>query len=113
MKPFTKLRTGNDVQIVLGDGWKRFAFTGDALDYLGTIRRGMEIGALAKDAEGNYWQVNGDIRQVLNASRVAAHLRRARAQREPRVAGRQPIDVARAAVVVVIKPRRRVLMPQA
>jgi len=110
MKPFTKLRTGNDVQIVLGDGWTRFAFTADA-DYLGTIRRGMEIGALAKDAEGNYWQVNGDIRQVLNASRVAAHLRKADVRPEPFARTYPSTEAERPVVSVVVKRRRRIPMP--
>ncbi len=112
MKPFTKRRTSNDIQIVLGDGWKRFAFAPEGLDYLGTIQRGMEIGALAKDVAGDYWQVNGDVRQALNASRVAAHLRKALAQRGPHAAGRSATGVARAAVVVLIKPRRRVPIAQ-
>ena len=76
MKPSTKTTpSGGDIQITLGDGWQRFAFTTRGLAFLGTIRRGMEIGALARDEAGGYLQVNGDIHQVLNKSRVAAHLR--------------------------------------
>lgn len=112
MKPTGTTRSGKDVQIVLGEGWRQFAFTRDGLDYLGTIRRGMEIGALARDADGGYWQVNGDIRQLLNTSRVAAHLRDATVRRKPLMLPRQPTQTERAAVSVVIKPRRRVLVPR-
>lgn len=61
---------GKHTQIILGDGWQRFAFATRGMTFLGTIRRGMEIGALAKDDTGGYLQVNGDIHQVLNRSRV-------------------------------------------
>jgi hypothetical protein len=71
----------------------------------------MEIGALARDRAGDYWQVNGDIRQVLNKSRVTTQLRKAMVRSEPvGVVTRQPTDVDRARVAVIIKPRRRVVM---
>ena len=111
MNQFAKATgTGKDEQVVLGDGWKQFAFTRDDFAYLGTIRRGMEVGALAKDPAGSYWQVNGDIRQELNKSRVAALLRNAIDLRHP-VAGVGPPRAERAAVTVVVKPRRRVVVP--
>ncbi|MDE2402234.1 MAG: hypothetical protein KGL90_11275 [Burkholderiales bacterium] len=107
-----KKRASNDTQITLGDGWRQFAaMARPDLEYLGVIRRGMQIGALAKDEAGAYWQVNGDMRQALNLSRVEAKLRGAIVRR-PRVeVVRQPSPDERAAVVVVVKPKRRVLMP--
>ena len=111
MNQFAKATgTSKDDRIVLGDRWKQFAFTTDALDYLGTIRRGMEIGALAKDPAGGYWQVNGDIRQELNKSRVAALLRTAIDRRHPVAVTGQP-RAERAAVTVVVKPSRCVVVP--
>lgn len=105
--------TGNrqDVQVVLGDGWKQFAFTNAAFEYLGTIRRGMEIGALACDEAGVYWQINGDIQKVLNKSRVTALLRALGVRRDSAETPAQPKAVDRPPVVVVIKPRRRVIAP--
>ena len=83
-------------------------FTTDEL--LGVIRRGIEIGALAKDSKGGYWQVNGDMRQVLNASKVQALLRSAKPDTRPAPVVRPPTAEQRAAGVVVVKPKRRVIV---
>ncbi len=105
-------RSGGDIQIILGAGWQRFAFATRGLAFLGTIRRGLEIGALARDYAGGDLQVNGDIHQVLNKSRVAAHLRKAVGRPGSMGVTFQPPEPARAAVPVVIKRRRRILAPQ-
>jgi hypothetical protein len=106
-----KKRAANDTQITLGDGWHQFAQPRDDLTFMGTIRRGMEIGALAKDHAGAYLLVNGDIRQTLNTSRVEAKLRSA-VVKHPRVqVVHGPTEAERAAVVVVVKQRRRIVMP--
>ncbi|MES2091274.1 MAG: hypothetical protein V4532_15035, partial [Pseudomonadota bacterium] len=89
----------------------QFGFEREDLEFLGVIRRGMEIGALAKDEAGAYWQVNGDMRQVLNKSRVEAYMRTATVRPAKVVLARQPSEAERAAVVVVVKPRRRVIVP--
>jgi len=104
-------RSGNDTQITLGEGWRQFAMPREDLTYMGTFRRGMEIGALAKDADGGYLLVNGDVRQTLNSSRVEAKLRSAvvKPPRTPIIQG--PSAAERAAVVVVVKPRRRIVVP--
>jgi len=112
-KPTTHARAGHDARIILGDGWRQFAFKADGLEYLGTIQRGMEIGALAQDEAGSYWQVNGDIQQALNKSRVAMLLRNAAVRRQALVPAHQPAQAERAAVSVTIKRRRRVLLPAA
>ncbi|RZI80712.1 MAG: hypothetical protein EOP38_21610 [Rubrivivax sp.] len=109
--PFPKKHKGNDTQITLGEGWRQFAFPQEDVELLGVIRRGMEIGALAKDPSGAYFQLNGDMRQTLNKSRVQSLLRSAKVL-QPRVpVVRQPSPEERAAVVVVVKPRRRVVVP--
>jgi hypothetical protein len=107
-----KKRPGNDTQIILGEGWRQFAMPREDLTYMGTFRRGMEIGALAKNEEGAYLLVNGDVRQTLNSSRVESKLRSA-VVKLPRVAPivQGPTAAERAAVVVVVKPRRRVVVP--
>jgi hypothetical protein len=102
---------GNDAQIITGDVWRQFAFPQDDIEFLGVIRRGIEIGALAQDRNGAYLQVNGDMRQVLNKSRITALLRSARASKTPVQLVRQPTEAERSAVKVVIKPRRRVVLP--
>lgn len=115
MKQFHRARTaGNDVQIILGGGWQRFAFPTPGLTYLGTIRRGMEIGALASDGAGNYLQVNGDMHQALNKSRIAAHLRKAGVRPERAMVVCQPTtETAPPAVTVIVRRRRRIRTPPA
>lgn len=110
MAPFQKKRKGSDALISLGDGWRQFAFLRADLEFLGVIRRGIEIGALAKDPDGNYLQVNGDMRQSLNKSRIEALLRTARVDARPAPVVRQPSAQERASVVVTVKPKRRVLV---
>jgi hypothetical protein len=110
MVPFQKKRKGSDSLITLGDGWKQFAFLRTDLEFLGVIRRGIEIGALAKDPDGNYLQVNGDMRQMLNKSRIESLLRSAKVDSRPAPVVRQPSAEERANVVVTIKPKRRVLV---
>lgn len=104
-----KARKTNSDQITLGKGWRQFAFERPDLEYLGVIRRGIEIGALAKDRAGAFLQVNGDMCQALNTSRMQALLRSARSVVRPAPVARQPTSEQRAAVVVTVKPRRRVV----
>lgn len=103
-------KQSSKAQITLGEGWRQFAFDRPDLEYLGVIRRGIEVGALAKDADGQFLQVNGDMRQVLNASRIQALLRSARPATKPVPVTRQPTAEQRASVVVTIKPKRRVIV---
>lgn len=74
------------------------------------IRRGIEIGALAKEQNGAFLQVNGDMRQSLNTSRIQALLRSARPALRSAPVVRQPTSEQRAAIVVTVKPKRRVIV---
>jgi len=105
-----RARKTNSDQITLGEGWRQFAFERPDLEYLGVIRRGIEIGALARDKDGAFLQVNGDMRQTLNTSRIQALLRSARSVVRPAPVARQPTTEQRAAVVVTVKPKRRVIV---
>lgn len=104
-----KARKGHEAQITLGEGWRQFAFDRADLEYLGVIRRGIEIGALAKEKDGAFLQVNGDMRQTLNTSRIQALMRSARPDTKPAPIARQPSAEQRAAVVVTVKPKRRII----
>ena len=95
-----KARKTNNDQITLGEGWRKFAFERPDLEYLSVIRRGIEIGALAKDKDSAFLQVNGDMRQPLNTSRIQALLRPARSVVRPARVASQPTQEQRAAVVV-------------
>jgi hypothetical protein len=76
-------RGSRDAWIVcLGeDEWRRFTAGGDPADglrMLGSVRRGAQIGALARDANGRYVQINGDYRTELNQAQIAAALQHPR-----------------------------------
>lgn len=106
----SRKRKSDDAQITVGEGWRQFAFDRDDVSYLGVIRRGMEIGALAQDQAGTYVQVNGDMRRSLNKSRVESLLKSARVVTPRAPIATQPSAEQRAAVVVVVKPRRKVIV---
>lgn len=104
-----KARKANAAQITLGEGWRQFAFDRPDLEYVGVIRRGIEIGALARNKEGTFLQVNGDMHQALNTSRIQALLRTARTVVKPAPVTRQPTAEQRAAVAITVKPKRRIV----
>lgn len=105
-----KSRKTSTTHIRVGDGWRQFAFAQTDLDFIGVIRRGMEIGALAQDKSGAFWLVNGDMRQMLNASRMKALLRQTIHDVKPAPIARQPSQAQRAAVSITVKPKRRILV---
>ncbi|MCW7539528.1 hypothetical protein OOT46_16925 [Aquabacterium sp. A7-Y] len=88
--------------------WRRFTHPrpeGDTLELLGSIERGAQIGALAVNGEGHYFQLNGDHSTVLSTSQVRAAVRRAEAA--PQVAPpRQRLSVPAQPPVVIVKRRR-------
>ena len=90
-------------RITVGPRWAAFAQARDGMRMLGTVQRGMQIGALALLADGTYAQVNGDVVEPLNASRVL-HALRGKHGPAPREA--QPAPAS--APVVVVKKRRRI-----
>jgi hypothetical protein len=100
--------------IRLGDNGLRFAQPRSGMMVLGTIQRGMQIGALAQLDDGTYVQVNGDVIQSLNASKVKKELRGASGT--PARMGAMPVtsrSVSAASVTVVVKKKRRVVIPSA
>ena len=98
------------IRIRLGSYWSAFAYARDDMELLGTVQRGMQIGALAKMPDGSYAQVNGDVIQPLNRSRVEATLRTTPAAREDYSHLSQPPSGP--APVVTVKKRRRIVLPQ-
>ncbi|HEY0855881.1 MAG TPA: hypothetical protein VGE16_02420 [Albitalea sp.] len=77
---------------------------GNALCLLGSVQRGAQIGALAVDQEGDYFQVNGEYVSPLNkrliGKAVSAAKARAPAQRIP------PPQRSAPAPVVTVRRRR-------
>lgn len=72
---------------------------------IGDVRHGMAFGCLAIASDGKYVQVNGDIVQPLNDYKVKLALRKAeRLQRA---------EQAKAEPVVIVRKRRRIVMPTA
>ena len=77
---------------------------------LGVVQRGMQIGALARLADGSYAQVNGDVVELLNRSRVEFALLGAKGAALPDAPA---ANAARPSpsTVVVVKKRRRFALP--
>lgn len=61
----------------IGNTWRFFSQALPDHEMLGTIQRGLEIGALAKVAGGKYVQLNGSVVQKLNTGLVEAAIVRA------------------------------------
>jgi len=79
---------------------------------LGTVQRGLQIGALVQLADRSYAQLNGDVLEHLNSSQVehalrsalgSAHHRGARAAQQP--------AAPRAPPQVIVKKRRVIVPP--
>ncbi len=76
----------------------------DPLRLLGSVRRGMQIGALAKSADGEYFQVVGDFVTPLNKSKIEAAV--AKAANSEAFASPQAMAKPAPPPIVVIKRRR-------
>lgn len=98
--------------IRLGPQWAQFTYEREEFELLGTIQCEAQIGALARQADGTFVQLNGDWTVPLSAARVRAALRQAesRPSAGPRH-GARPAKPASAAPVVVVRKRRRVPQP--
>jgi hypothetical protein len=92
-------------RIAIGPRWSFFTYPREDLQLLGTIQRGMQIGALARMPDGSYAQVNGDIVEPLNTSRVLFAMRATHGKAPPAAA--KPASTA----IVTVKKRRRVVLP--
>lgn len=98
-------------RIAIGPRWTSFAYEREGMQMLGTVQRGMQIGALARLADGSYAQVNGDVVEPLNKSRVEFALRTTATGAQP---GAPIANASRPSpsTVVVIKKRRRIVLPR-
>ncbi len=85
------------------------------IQYLGSVQRGIEIGALAINAEGTYLQINGDYTKALNKSQVVSAIAKAERRLERRAMSAMsnviafepaPKPTPPAPVVVIVKKRR-------
>jgi hypothetical protein len=65
----------SELLIHLGPGWMAFAPQLADVLLLGVVQRGLQIGALAQRGDGSFVQINGDVVQSLNRSRVEHVLR--------------------------------------
>lgn len=99
-----------------GNDWTRFTYPRREMQMIGSIRMGMEIGALARLPCGDYLKLNGDVVELLNPARVQAALRRAQCAAQSRnLADGHPAAHAHSYArppapppVVIIKKRRHV-----
>src|SRR5215207_9834633 len=60
----------NQWRISIGPRWTSFTYEREGMEMLGTIQRGMQIGALVRLPDGSYAQVNGDVVEPLGKNRV-------------------------------------------
>jgi hypothetical protein len=108
------MRSSKTWRIELGEQrWAKFTYPrspGAGLRLLGSITRGLQIGALAQTPDGRYVQVNGDHLTALSDAQVRRALRLVQAT-EPQTAKR--LDRPERAVVVTIKRRRAIARPDA
>ncbi|AKJ31675.1 hypothetical protein [Caldimonas brevitalea] len=108
----TMARSSQQWRVRLGDVyWRRFTHPraeDDPLRLLGSIERGAQIGALAVDPEGLYFQVNGDHLAALSTSQVRAAVRRAQGGGSNDPEPRPKANPQQSAPVVIVK-RKRVL----
>ncbi len=102
-------KSQKNLRISVGPRWSSFTYERDGMEMLGTVQRGMQIGALVRLADGSYAQVNGDVIEVLNKSKVEFVLGPT-ARRELNPTYSIPTQ-APSTAVVVIKKRRRIVPP--
>jgi hypothetical protein len=91
--------------------WPRYtrgSRIGESLQLLGSVQRGAQVGALAMDGNGDYFQVNGEYVAPLNKRLIAKAVSSANAQ-APRPHER-PRPQATATPVVTVR-RKRIPMP--
>ena len=109
-------------RVVLGRlAWSRYTYErpqGDALKLLGSVSKGMQVGALAMTAENQYVQVVRDHITPLKTREIAkavANAPKEPAAYDPKFSGESPTRlVARKdtpAPVVIVKKRRVAVMP--
>ena len=109
-------------RVVLGRlAWSRHTYErpqGDALKLIGSVRKGMQVGALAMTAEDQYVQVVGDHITPLNTREIAKALANApkeSAAFDPAFSSESPPWLAARkdtpAPVVIVKKRRVAVMP--
>lgn len=95
--------------------WKRFTYgrANDALEMLGSVRHGPQVGALAKTADGEFVQVVGDYLTPLKKYTITKALAQAQSLRPKSCAPRwnSTRESSAAAAPVVIVKRRRTYMP--
>lgn len=93
--------------------WVKFTYArteADDLKLLGSVKRGLQMGALAVNAEGQYFQVVGDHLVALNKNVISKAIAKAGPVRDVY----EPVQVvkpAASATVVTIKRRRTYVAP--
>lgn len=93
--------------------WSRYTYErpeNDPLRLLGSVRRGLQVGALALNEQGQYVQVVGDFITQLNSSQISRALAKAKAP-DNFSAARPPEQKAPAPIVTVKRRRSFVVAP--
>jgi hypothetical protein len=98
-------------RITIGLRWSSFSYEREGMQMLGVVQRGMQIGAFARLADGSYAQVNGDVVEPLNKSRVEFALLGAKGAQMPPELPMANVSRPSPATVVVVKKRRHFVLP--
>lgn len=106
-------------RVVLGRlAWSRHTYVrpqSDVLKLLGSVSKGIQVGALAMTAEGQYVQVVGDHITHLNTKEIAKAVANAPKESNPEFSRETPawIEARKEspAPVVIVKKRRVAVMP--
>lgn len=91
--------------------WQRHTHcgnVGESLQMLGSVQRGAQVGALAVDGNGDFFQVNGEYVTRLSKHLIAKAVKAAQGRAQSRY---QPPTARTVAAPVVMVRRRRVAGP--
>lgn len=87
--------------------WLKYTYArpeGDVLTLLGSIKKGLQVGALAINRESQYFQVVGDHLTLLNTSQITKAMAKAKAPDSAPVYRLKPPTAP--APLVIVKKRR-------
>ncbi len=87
--------------------WHKYTYArpeGDPLTLLGSVKKGLQVGALATNSEAQYFQVVGDHLTLLNTSQITKAMAKSKPAEDAQT-HRAPLR-ATVAPVVIVKKRR-------
>ena len=87
--------------------WPKYTYArpdGDELTLLGSVKKGLQVGALAVNREAQYFQVVGDHLTLLNTNQMTKAIAKSKGTESIKIRSQPPRSAA--APLVVVKKRR-------